>query len=133
MSILKNNHKLKIKLYDYQEDVIRSFERCKSNRIMLTQPTGTGKTVVFCSYAILTGKRTIIIVHNDELINQTIRTLKMIYPKVNVGKFVGSHTRDFDAHILVASLQTIKNPHNLVTLDNDYELFIYDENTSHHK
>ena len=128
-SILKNSHKLNITLYDFQKDVIQALEQCESNRKLLTQPTGTGKTVVFVSYAILTGKRTLIVVHNDELIEQTIRTVKMISPHTSVGKFVGPH-RDWDAHILVASLQSIKNPHNLVVLDDDFELIIYDE--THH-
>jgi len=92
-------------------------------------PTGVGKTIVFLSYAIMSGKRTLVVVHNDELIEQTIRSVKMISPNMSVGKFVGPH-RDWDAHILVASLQSIKNPHNLVVLDDDFELIIYDE--THH-
>ena len=128
-SLLNHSHKLNIKLYDFQEDVIKALEECESNRKLLIQATGTGKTVVFISYAILSQKRTLVIVHNDELIEQTIRTVKMISPNMSVGKFVGQK-RDWDAHILVASLQSIKNPHNLVCLDDDFELVIYDE--AHH-
>jgi len=128
-TILDKAHKLDISLYDFQEEVIMELEFCENNRKLLTQPTGTGKTVVFIAYAILTGKRTLIIVHNDELIEQTLKTIKMISPNVKAGKFVGNH-RDWDADILVASLQSIKNPHNLVLLDNDFDLVIYDE--AHH-
>ena len=128
-TILENSHKLNIKLYPFQEEVIMQLEECDSNRKLLTQPTGTGKTVVFISYAILSGKRTLIIVHNDELIEQTLKTIRMIDPNITTGKFVGSH-RDWDVDILVASLQSIKNAHNLVCLDDDFDLIIYDE--AHH-
>ena len=128
-NILDKIDQLNITLWDFQKDIIVAISETESNRTLLNQPTGTGKTVVFVSYAVLTGKRTMIIVHNDELIEQTIRTIKMIKPDADIGKFVGSH-RDWDAHILVVSLQTIKNPHNLVLLDDDFELLIYDE--THH-
>lgn len=128
-TILENSHKLNIKLYPFQEEMIMQLEKCNSNRKLLIQATGTGKTVVFISYAILSGKRTLVIVHNDELIAQTLRTIKMINPNITCGKFVGPH-RDWDADILVASLQSIKNAHNLVCLDDDFDLIIYDE--AHH-
>ena len=128
-NILDKIDQLNITLWDFQKDIIVAISETESNRTLLNQPTGTGKTVVFVSYAVLTGKRTMIIVHNDELIEQTIRTIKMIKPDADIGKFVGSH-RDWDAHILVVSLQTIKNPHNLVLLDDDFEILIYDE--THH-
>jgi len=129
MSILENIDSLGMKPWDFQQEVLVALSETDSNRKLLVQPTGTGKTVVFLSYALLTGKRTMVIVHNDELIDQTLRTIRKLSDTVNVGKFVGN-VRDWDAQILVASLQTIKNPHNLVILDDDFELFIYDE--AHH-
>ena len=118
---------------DYQKDMIVGLSESKSKRTLMQMETGTGKTVVFGLYAILRAvldnKRVLIIVGSEELLDQSIKTMKMIKPGMSVGRFIGS-SRDYDAQVVVASLQTIKNLPNLIVLDDDFEVIIYDE--AHH-
>jgi superfamily II DNA or RNA helicase len=49
------------------------------------QPTGVGKTFQFCELARLLDARTLIIVHRDELVQQTVKTLNAVWPEATVG------------------------------------------------
>lgn len=133
MSILERKNKLMMQPYDYQEEVLEAIEETESGRVLLTMPTGTGKTFVFVSYILLKyvfkGGRALIIAGSDELLEQAVKTVKMLAPDVSVGKFIGSQ-RDFDSQIIVASLQTLKNYGNLVCFDDDIDIVVYDE--AHH-
>lgn len=133
MSILDRLPELDITLRDYQEQMLIGLSESKSKRTLMQLETGTGKTVIFGSYiilrAVLQNKRALIIVGSEELLEQAINTMKMIYPSVDVGRFIGS-IRDYDAQVVVGSLQTLKNLPNLIVLDDDFEVIIYDE--AHH-
>lgn len=133
MSILNRVSELDVTLRDYQEDMIIGLSESKSKRTIMQLETGTGKTVVFMAYVILKWlddeKRALIIVGSEELLEQAIVTAKMIKPDIDIGRFIGS-IRDYDAQIVVASLQTIKNLPNLITMDDDFERIVYDE--AHH-
>lgn len=119
----------KIELRDYQLDIDRFIDACKSNSILLTKPTGTGKTVQFMNYAIKRHHRTLVLVNSEELIDQAIEKAKMLDPHVSIGKFIGKE-RELDAQIIVASVATLKNINNLMLIDRDFSLIIYDE--AHH-
>ena len=133
MPILDRVSELNVKLRDYQEEMIIKLHESESKRTILQLETGTGKTIVFMTYSILksvlNGKRVLVIVGSEELLEQAIKTAKMIKPDISIGRFIGS-TRDYDNDIVVSSLQTIKNLHNLIVLDDDFEIIIYDE--AHH-
>ena len=119
---------LGMELRDYQREILHDLEY-SSSRTLLVMPTGTGKTVLFASYALLSNRRTLILVNNDELINQAKSTFLQLDPSADVGTIVGSH-REFDNQITIASVLTLKNHPNLIVADDDYELIIYDE--AHH-
>jgi DNA repair protein RadD len=59
---------------DHVRDALR-----RTRRVLLCRPCGTGKTVIFCAItervAALSGTRTLILQHRDELIGQTAATL----------------------------------------------------------
>ena len=133
MSILDRLPELEVTLRDYQESMLVGLDESKSKRTLMQLETGTGKTVIFMTYAILkavlNGKRVLVIVGSEELLEQAINTAKFIKPDIDIGRFIGSH-RDYDSQIVVASLQTLKNLHNLIILDDDFEIIIYDE--AHH-
>ena len=120
---------MSIKLRGYQLDIDRAIDECKSNRVLAVKPTGTGKTVLALNYAISRGHKTLVLVNGEELIEQWIETAKEIEPNISIGRFIGKE-RDFDSKIIIASVATLKNINNLVMIDRDFSLIIYDE--AHH-
>ena len=59
-------------------DSIRDAYRAGNKNVLVVSPTGSGKTVLFCYIAQqskLKGNRTIILVHRQELVDQTSKTL----------------------------------------------------------
>ena len=120
---------MSIQLRPYQVEVDRAIEACDSNRVLIVQPTGTGKTIGFTYHAISRGYRTLILNWNEELINQTIDACKLIDKNITVGKFIGKE-RDLDSQIVIASVQTLKNINNLMLIDRDFMLLVCDE--AHH-
>ena len=120
---------MSITLRDYQLEIDRAIDECESNRVLAVKPTGTGKTVFALNYAISRGHKTLVLVNGEELIEQWIETAKEIEPNVSIGRFIGKE-RDFDSKIIIASVATLKNINNLVMIDRDFSLIIYDE--AHH-
>lgn len=129
MSILNNLSSLDVTLRDYQIEMIEAIHNCHSNNILAVKPTGTGKTFTVGSYCLITPGRTLWIACSEELIDQTVDSFKTLMPGVDIGVFIGSN-RNFDNHITIASLQTIKNPNNLILLSNEYKKVVFDE--AHH-
>lgn len=73
-------------------------------------PTGMGKTVVF-SHMIAeqhasTGRRSVVLVHRDELADQALHKLESVAPHLAIGK-VKAREDDVDADVVVASVQTL--------------------------
>jgi DNA repair protein RadD len=77
-------------------------------RVLLVSPTGSGKTVEF-SYivasAILRGRRCCVVVHRDELIEQTRRALQAT--GIECGSIVANHPANDAAPAQIASLPTL--------------------------
>jgi len=73
-------HSQKLQLRDYQQDLLaRTRKALNRNRsAVMVLPTGGGKTVIFCymvASAAARGKRTLILVHRSELLQQVSATL----------------------------------------------------------
>lgn len=72
--------------------------------------TGLGKTVIFShlvkEYREKVGLRVVILVHRDELADQTLAKLRAVAPRLNVGK-VKAADDDVDADVMVCSVQTL--------------------------
>ncbi len=101
-----------IQLRGYQEDAISAIEaaaRRGVRRQILALPTGCGKTITFCEWLRRRGGRSLIIVHTDELVQQTVETLGRVMPGVQVG-VVKAERNEFNARIVVASVQTTQHP-----------------------
>lgn len=66
-------------LRDYQNTALQEIEASKHKNICLTLPTGSGKTYTFCALAkrffIWELKKTLILVHREELMNQAQKSL----------------------------------------------------------
>lgn len=118
-------------LRGYQREALASLNGTERELIVL--PTGGGKTVVF-SHGSLEflkehkGSRVIVVVHTDELVQQAYEKIKKVAPKLNVGIVKGAR-KDIYADVIVASVQTLRNPkvHSAITC---VGLLIIDE--AHH-
>lgn len=81
--------------------------------------TGLGKTVIFShlvkEYRERTGLRAVILVHRDELADQTIAKLRAIAPDLKTGK-VKAAEDEVDADVMVCSVQTLARPSRMARL-----------------
>ncbi len=113
-------------LRQYQKDILNKlYKSVKNNRkVLLSLPTGGGKTVMMASWANLMaerGLRTAIIVNREELVEQTVKLL----PDCSVLK---SRWKNFDSSklIQVIMLQTAYNRRQQL-LDLDCDFIFFDE------
>ncbi len=100
-----------VRLRSYQTDLvesIRSAYRQGVMRCLAVAPTGSGKTVVFSYIAqqsLARGSRTLILVHRQELLDQTSRTLTAF--DVPHGVIAAGRSSDATERIQIASVQTL--------------------------
>jgi superfamily II DNA or RNA helicase len=93
-------------------------------------PTGTGKTILFALLAKKINKRTLILAHTDELIQQAVDKIQRVWSDVDIG-VVKSYRNELQHQIVVASIQTVRMQHRLAQLvDQNFEVMVIDE--SHH-
>jgi superfamily II DNA or RNA helicase len=95
---------------DYQDETLSCISRDTERglqRLVVNLPTGMGKTVIMC-FAALKCRigRVVLIMHREELINQTVEKLREICPNRTIGK-IKAHVKQIDADIIVASVQTL--------------------------
>ncbi|KAL4422966.1 hypothetical protein ABPG75_009163 [Micractinium tetrahymenae] len=91
---------------------------------------GAGKTVIFCHLARQLGRRTLVLVHRAELVQQTVDRMQAVWPGVQVG-VLKQGSRQMDQQVVVASVQTAMRPKTLQQLAaQGFELIIVDE--AHH-
>ena len=122
-------------LRDYQREALQAVEKAWSDgtqRPLIVLPTGAGKTVIFTHLAKdrASAGRTLILVHRDELVTQTMTKLIQIAPELSVG--VVKAQRDEHAHVdvIIASVQTLAREHRLAPLVGTIATIIIDE--AHH-
>lgn len=75
-------------------------------RQVISLPTASGKTLLFGMIAKTLRKRTIIVAHREELLQQAVEKIKMIMPDANIGILQGSNRDGLYKEICVASIQT---------------------------
>jgi superfamily II DNA or RNA helicase len=93
-------------------------------------PTGTGKTRAFCELARLWEGRSLIVVHRDELVQQTVATLAEVAPGTPVGVLKGK-SNDWQApKICVATVQSLHNRRLKEIPPESFGLVVLDE--AHH-
>jgi len=124
---------MRVSLRSYQEQAVTSLrmEYMRGRRsVLFVLPTGGGKTVCF-SYiterAAQLGNRVCILVHRQELVDQTSRTLHEI--GVEHGVVAAGYRQDLSRGVQVASVQTLaRRLHQLP--DSFFQLLVVDE--AHH-
>ena len=77
---------------------------------MVSMPTGSGKTFVFCSVARDLGAPTLVLIHRDELVIQTVDTLSIAWPDASVGVIKAARDEWQDGQqVVIASVQSLHN------------------------
>lgn len=106
----------------------------RMRRPAIVLPTGAGKTVIFSHIAKswvetpyrTRGKQVVILVHRDELVNQTVNKLQKVAPALTVGVVKGARN-EIDSDVIVASVQSLSKPARLFPLIGRVGLVIVDE------
>lgn len=114
-------------LLEWQRDAIHSVHAHLSEgakRVLGVAATGCGKSVLVSNMARAIDARTLVIAHREELIDQLAATFDRWWPEVTVGK-VMANTHEPDAHVVVATVQTLVN--RLDRVPGPFDLIIVDE------
>lgn len=99
-----------ITLRDYQQEAIDALHASwarGTRRAAVVLPTGMGKTVAFAHLAQEEAGRSLILVHRDELVRQAVGKLRSVVTDRRIG-VVKAEQDDWDADIIVASVQTLR-------------------------
>lgn len=106
-----------IVLRDYQEKARAAVLGAKDRglaRVMIVQPTGTGKTTVFASlvdaFERQYGAPALVLAHRQELLMQAAERIATMVPRLQVGLEGGDAKAPFEARAVVAGVQTIGRP-----------------------
>jgi|TARA_Y100000015_G_scaffold23023_1_gene22302 superfamily II DNA or RNA helicase len=118
-----------ITLRPYQQNLIDSINEAltKAPRVMLQLPTGGGKTVIFCQIVkqyLDKGKKSIIVVHRKELLDQASRALSKL--GIEHSLIAPGERTNPEHSVIVASVQSL----NRKTLTFEPDILIIDE--GHH-
>lgn len=108
------------KLRPYQTaclDALAEAQRRGVQRPLCVLPTGAGKTALFASYlaACPPTERQLILVHRDELIDQTIDKMAIWAPGLQAG-IVKAESNDTAQRVTIASIQTVQREQRLAQL-----------------
>ncbi len=95
---------------------------------LIALPTGSGKTVVFSTLARGLDRPTLVLVHRDELVRQTIATMSTVWPDASIGVVKGNRDEWADGQqVVVASVQSL-HARRLERMPRDrFDLIVADE------
>lgn len=102
---------LPITLRPYQQEALDAVQRDIARghrRLLLQLATGAGKTILFASAIRLWQQPTLILVHRQELLDQAVDKLKMVWPDVSVGIVKGSRS-EWDHLVIASTVQTLQH------------------------
>lgn len=118
-----------MELYSYQQKAIESILSDPSHSQLISMPTGTGKTITFVSAAKILKKKCLILVHREELLQQTYDKAKLCGFSENDISIICAGKKEDLSLLNIAMVQTLCR--NLQKYDpNAIEMIIVDE--AHH-
>ena len=95
-----------MKMREYQEQAILSVLDSGTKNNLIVLPTGAGKTPMVMELAKRRGRRTLMIAHRDELINQAAITATRVWPEASIGIIKGT-LNEFYCDVVIASIQSL--------------------------
>jgi len=125
-------------LRDYQtEALVRVKEAYKSGkrRVLVSLPTGTGKTVVFAHFpsAFKMKKRLLVLAHREELLLQAEQKFRAVDPDLKVGIERAEDRAALDSQVVIASVPTLAHSEGARLsrfTPGDFSIIVVDE--AHH-
>lgn len=122
-----------IALRDYQQEcleTILSEYEAGISRQLIALPTGAGKTICMAAIAKHFNKKTLILAHRQELIQQTVDKLKLFWTEVDVGVCMADR-QEIDNQVVVGSIQSCYRSQRLANLkEQGFNVLMIDE--AHH-
>ncbi len=116
-------------LFSYQENCLLAIESDPSHSQLISMPTGTGKTITFLSAAKRKNKKCLVLVHRNELLQQTCEKSKLIGYLDHEVAVICADQKQYLKKLSIAMVPTLIR--NLDRYDpNDIEMVIIDE--AHH-
>jgi superfamily II DNA or RNA helicase len=98
-------------LRDYQEEVVRAYTKATMEQGLsgglVNLPCGYGKTTVALNIVSVMGKKTLIIVHKEFLLNQWIERIQQYLPSARVGRIQGQRMDIENKDIVIGMLQSL--------------------------
>lgn len=105
-----------LKLRGYQDHAISAILKAWEEgvrRPAVVLPTGAGKTVIFAHLGKIMhetqGKRSLVLVHTNELVDQAVAKFRDVAPNLTVGVVKAERNEHADADIIVATVQTLRS------------------------
>lgn len=101
--------------------------------MLIVAATGTGKTTIFCEFArsaAAHGRRTLILAHRDELIDQAARRIQQQVPGLRVGIEAARVRSSVEDDVVIASVATIGKRNSRRLSGQAFDLIVTDE--AHH-
>ena len=122
-----------MELRDYQQKCITNIMRNVSKGIhyqYVVMATGLGKTCIFANLPQKFSKKTLILAHREELLQQAKDKLLMFNPGLKIEIEQANKYASIDSNVVIGSVQTLgrKNSERLQRFDpQDFDLIIIDE------
>lgn len=120
-----------LELRQYQRECFEAVQnsyRKGFRRVLVSAPTGTGKTVIFSvigKSVLAKGNKCLVLVNTDELVNQTVEKFAAIGVPAGVVK---CERNEWDEGLVVASIQTLSRKNRLAQIPaSEFKLIIIDE------
>ncbi len=104
-----------LKLRDYQRAAVDAVHEALGRgvrRQLISLPTGAGKTFVAAHLVSEIGRRTVFMVHRDELARQTVTQMRQVNPALSIG-VCKAEQDEVHEDIVVASAQTLAHQSRL--------------------
>jgi superfamily II DNA or RNA helicase len=123
-----------LKLRDYQQEALDTLFNAWSTgmkRPAIVLPTGAGKTVIFAALiqkVVEQGRRPMVLVHRDELVNQTVNKIRQAAPGASIGIIKAERHEATGYDVVIASIQTLGKTARLEATDpSAFDVLIVDE------
>ena len=119
-----------LSLRDYQQEAVDAVileARKGVRRQLVVLPTGAGKTILAAALSQQAHGRVLMLVHRDELVQQSVEKFGYIWPEQHIG-VVKAERDEHDRRVVVASVQTLQHKRRRDRLNKDeFSLVIVDE------